>query len=74
MLHYSEFDELWSTEGRGFASIMYFKLFPQINYNTAKVSEVRNDQQRLSFEARNHAISRGAKIFYGFKEKWFIRT
>lgn len=61
-------------EGKGFASIMYFKLFPQINCNIAKVSEVRNDQQRLSFAARNHAISRGAKIFYGFKEKWFIRT
>lgn len=54
--------------------VIYFKLFPQINYNIAKVSEVRNDQQRLSFAARNQAISRGAKIFYGFKEKWFIRT
>jgi len=26
----------------------------------------------LSFAARNQAISRGAKVFYGFKEKWFM--
>jgi len=59
---------------RSFASVMYFKLFPQTNCNTPKISEVRNGQQGLSFAARNEAISRGAKIFYGFKEKWFIRT
>lgn len=35
---------------------------------------MQNDQQpwRLSFAARNQAISRGDKIFYGFKEKWFM--